>query len=217
MRYDPEQHHRRSIRRKGYDYTQAGAYFITLVTQDRVCLFGEVIDEEMQLNRFGEIVWECWQAIPEHFPHASLDAFVVMPNHVHGIIILNETKVGAQPITPQQSTQHITPQPQLHAIPRTATEPYANHPPTETRLEQFGKPVAGSIPTIVRSFKAAVTKRINEYRGTPGAIIWQRNYYEHIIRNEDDLEAIREYIVMNPLRWHLDRENVHAIGTDPSV
>ncbi len=196
MRYDPQKHHRRSIRLKGYDYTQAGAYFITIVTKDRACLFGEVVEDDMRLSPMGIIVQECWLAIPDHFPHAVLDEFVVMPNHVHGIIVLNETeKVGAR---------HATPRP-----------PAAPRPPAVPRPEQFGKPVPGSIPTIVRSFKSAATKCINEYRGTPGAPVWQHNYYEHIIRTEESLNCIREYILTNPLRWHLDRQNELATGTDP--
>jgi putative transposase len=186
MRYDPQKHHRRSIRLKGYDYTQAGAYFITIVTKDRACLFGRIVDGEMRLSHVGHIVRACWLAIPDHFPHAMVDEFVVMPNHVHGIIVLNETEhVGAP-----------------HDVPRP--EP-----------EQFGKPVPGSIPTIVRSFKSAATKCINEYRSTPGAPVWQCNYYEHIIRTEESLNCIREYILTNPLRWHLDRQNMRATGTDP--
>jgi len=164
MRYDPQKHHRRSIRLKGYDYTQAGAYFITIVTKDRACLFGEVVEDDMRLSPMGIIVQECWLAIPDHFPHAVLDEFVVMSNHVHGIIVLNETEhFGAR-----------------HAVPRP---------------EQFGKPVPGSIPTIVRSFKSAATKCINEYRGTPGAPVWQCNYHEHVIRTEESLDCIREYIL----------------------
>jgi putative transposase len=138
MPYDPEKHHRRSIRLKGYDYTRAGAYFITIVTQNRVCLFGAVVEGRMRLNPLGQIVQECWLAIPDHFPHALLDEFVIMPNHLHGIIVLQEMEnsVGAR------------------HVPRR-------------RREEFGKPVPGSIPTIVRSFKSAATKHINEYRGTP--------------------------------------------------
>jgi putative transposase len=185
MPYDSEKHHRRSIRLKGYDYTRSGAYFITIVTQNRACLFGAVVEGRMRLNPLGQIVQECWLAIPDHFPHALLDEFVIMPNHLHGIIVLQEMEnsVGAR------------------HVPRR-------------RREEFGKPVPGSIPTIVRSFKSAATKHINEYRGTPGAPVWQRNYYEHIIRNDRSLHRIREYIATNPLRWHLDR-NIHPTGTDP--
>lgn len=102
MKYDPEKHHRHNIRLKGYDYSQAGAYFITIVTHDRACLFGEVVDGEMQLNGWGEIVKRCWQEIPAHFPHVALDAFVVMPNHVHGIlwIVGGHDDVGARIAVP---------------------------------------------------------------------------------------------------------------------
>ena len=178
MRFDPERRHRRSIRLKGYDYSQPGAYFITICTQDRACLFGDVMGGEMRLNEYGHIVWRCLEEIPLHFPHAELDAFVVMPNHVHGIVIL----------TVQNGVFG--------------------------KMEQFGKPVPGSIPTIVRSFKSATTRHINALRGTPGAPVWQRNYYEHIIRNEESLNRIREYIVTNPMRWALDRENPYREGID---
>jgi len=181
--FDPDRHHRRSIRLKGYDYTQPGAYFITICTRDRVCLFGEVIDGEMRLNPLGEIVRQCWWAIPEHFSHVVLDEFVVMPNHVHGIIVIMATHdVGA-----------------THASP--------------LRVRPRG-PQRQSIASIVGSIKSAAAKRINEYRGTPGAPVWQRNYYEHVVRDDQPLNHIREYIATNPLRWHLDRENPLQTGPD---
>jgi REP element-mobilizing transposase RayT len=193
MRFDPERHHRRSIRLKGYDYSQPGAYFITICTQDRACLFGEVVDGEIRLNEYGHIAWRCWAEIPLHFPHAELDAFVVMPNHVHGIVILTvgarHDVVGARHAVPLQNGVF-------------------------GKMEQFGKPVPGSIPTIVRSFKSASTRHINALRGTPGAPVWQRNYYEHIVRNEESLNRIREYIVTNPMRWALDHENPYREGID---
>jgi REP element-mobilizing transposase RayT len=186
MRYDPEKHHRRSIRLRGYDYSREGAYFVTICAQEHLCLFGEVVDGEMRLNDAGRIAKQCWLAIPDHFPHAQLDAFVVMPNHVHGIIVI----VGAR---------HHMDVGARHAVPLQ---------------EQFGRPVPGSIPTIIRSVKSATTKRINEIRNAPGTLIWQRNYYEHIIRDEESLNRIREYILSNPLRWHLDRENPERLGDD---
>jgi REP element-mobilizing transposase RayT len=159
-----------------YDYSQTGAYFITICTHERICLFGDIMNGEMRLNDAGWIVQQCWDQIPEHSPHVELGEFIVMPNHVHGIIVIAETpNVGAR-----------------HAVPLP---------------EKFCKPVPGSIPTIVRSFKSAVTKRINELRNTPGAPVWQRNYYEHIIRNEESLNRIRKYIANNPTQWELDREN----------
>ena len=168
-------HHRHSLRLRGYDYAQAGAYFVTICTQGRECLFGEVVDGEMRLNEWGRIVGDEWMKTAEIRDEIELDAWVVMPNHCHGIVVLNDDGRGTARRTPT--------------------------------VEQFGQPVPGSIPTIIRAFKSAVTKRINELRGTPGNSLWQRNYYEHIIRNDDDLARIREYIVNNPLQWALDREN----------
>jgi putative transposase len=180
MRYDSGQHHRRSMRLKGYDYAQVGAYFVTVCVRNRECLFGEAVNGEMRLNDWGQIATACWREIAYHFPAVELDVFVFMPNHMHGIVVL--TNVGAR-----------------HAVPLPNTE-------------QFGKPVSGSLPTIIRSFKSATTKRINEMRRTLGAPIWQRNYYEHIVRNEQELACIREYIATNSLHWALDRENPDLIA-----
>ena len=172
-------HHRRSSRLQGYDYSQAGAYFVTICTRDRECLLGEItvgadsrVFPEMRLNDAGRAVQQCWIAIPDHFPHVELDVFVVMPNHVHGIVVIVDGRGTA------------------------CRAPTA---------EQFGCPVSGSIPTIFRSFKSAVTKCINEMRGTRGEKLWQRNYWEHIVRNESELNRIREYIQNNPAQWELDK------------
>lgn len=186
MTYDPEHHHRRSIRLKGYDYSQPGAYFVTICTQNRACLFGDVVDGKMRLNDIGRIVEQCWYHIPVHFAHVQLDAFMVMPNHVHGIIVLVDSgNVGA-----------------THASPL----------PTRPR-----GPQRKSIASIVGSFKSTVTKRINDYRGTPGLPVWQRNYYEHIIRDEQSLIRIREYIANNPFQWALDRENPSVLAGAKNV
>ena len=96
MPYDSQKHHRRSIRLKGYDYTQPGAYYITLCTKARQCLFGDVVKGEMRLNSLGYIAFTCWQAIPNHFPHVELDAFVIMPNHLHGILVISDTLTRAR-------------------------------------------------------------------------------------------------------------------------
>ncbi len=128
MPYDPEKHHRRSIRLKGYDYTQPGAYYITLCTKARQCLFGDVIKGEMRLNSLGNIAFNCWQAIPNHFPHVELDAFVMMPNHLHGILVIRDTLM--------RTRQYRVPTIEQDRISKT---------------EQFGKPVSGSIPTVIRS------------------------------------------------------------------
>lgn len=194
--HDLPQRRRRSIRLKNFDYTQPGAYFITICTADRECLFGEVVNGHMKLNPLGNIARHCWLAITDHFPHTALDEFVIMPNHVHGIIWIVEKPnktVGA-----------------THASP---LHPHAS--PLRTKPEPPRGPKRQSIGAIVGSYKSAVTKQINEIRRTPGTTIWQRNFYDHIIRNEQSLYRIRKYILENPLRWHIDRENPTAIGDDP--
>ncbi len=175
MKFDPAKYHRRSVRLLDYDYTQSGAYFITICTKERECLFGEVIDGEMWLSKIGTVVGECWKAIPDHFPHVVLDGFVVMPNHIHGILMIYAEGRGT-----------------------------AGRAPT---TERFSRPVAHSLSTAIRSFKAAVTRRVNELQGTSSTPVWQRNYYEHVIRNEEELHSLRQYTVDNPLKWALDQEN----------
>jgi REP element-mobilizing transposase RayT len=169
-------HNRRSIRLHGYDYTRPGYYFITICIFDRKqCLFGDVIEKRVVMNEYGKYVDQCWHEIPAHFPQAQTDEFVVMPNHVHGIIHLIDYN-------------------------RRGT---ACRAPTGT-IEQFGKPVARSLPTIVRSFKSAISKRIHHVLP---AFKWQRNYFEHIIRDNTSLFFIRKYIRENPLQWSIDFEN----------
>ena len=170
-------HHRKSIRLKEYDYTSSAEYFITICTYQRECLFVEIKKDEMVLNYFGLIVLEEWLRTAEIRGDVELDSYVVMPNHIHGIITLIESGRGTSQRAPTK--------------------------------EQFGKPTSRSIPTIVRLFKACVTKRINLLRNTPRQSIWQRNYYEHIIRNDKDLINIRDYIINNPMQWHVDEENPH--------
>lgn len=167
--YDPAKHHRRSIRLRGFDYTQEGAYFVTVCTQNRICLFGEVVGEEMRLNETGVLVQTVWNGLPDHYSHVELDAFVIMPNHVHGVVVL--ARAGFKP-------------------PRT-TAPTTRH----------------GLPEIVRAFKTFSARRINAMRATPGTSVWQRNYYEHIIRDDAAFDRIRQYIIENPARWADDPEN----------
>jgi len=206
MRYDSERHHRRSIRLKGYDYRQVGGYFITLVTQHRACLFGEVVDGEMRMNEYGQIAWEEWFRSAEIRREIRLypDEFVVMPNHIHGIVWIVEPHVGATGTSPLPN--HSSPN-QAPPLPNGLFLP-SSHP---------RGPARQSLSSFIGGYKSAVTKQINALRGAPGAPVWQRNYYEHIIRNEDDLEAIRYYILTNPSRWHEDRENPHSVGAGPFV
>jgi len=193
MRYDSARHHGRSVRVRGYDYTQPGAYFITVCTRDRNSLFGEVVDDQSCLNDFGRITQQEWLRTGLIRTTVQVDEFIVMPNHIHGILIVDE-----QGGSDCRGT--------VHRAPTASVRSYV------LSEEQFGRPVPRSVPTIVRSFKATVTTRINALRGTPGKPVWKRGYYEHIIRSEDELGRIRQYIADNPLRWSLDRENPAAVG-----
>lgn len=163
-------HHRKSIRLRGYDYSQVGMYFITICTHDRFPLFGEIIDGKMMQNEMGMIAEKCWCAIPDHFPWVMLDAFIVMPNHVHGTITVGANDVGAKDFLPLQSKPK-------HGTSRT-------------------------IGSIVRGFKIGVTKWFRS--NTDVHVVWQRNYYEHIVRNEEAYLKIAEYIQTNPQRWEED-------------
>jgi len=188
MKYDPERHHRRSLRLPGHDYASSGAYFVTLVTYERVCWFGEVADAgvncQVMLSEYGRIAREEWFCTAQRRPNVILheDEFVVMPNHVHGIIWIMEDEVGAQRRCAPTMHDH---NPSLYVAP-------------------------GSLGAIVRAYKSAVARRINALRKTPGAPMWQRNYYEHIVRSEKELALIQEYIAHNPSRWHEDWENPAA-------
>jgi REP element-mobilizing transposase RayT len=151
---------------------------MTICAHNRKCLFGEMTNGKIPLNDIGEIFSRCWHAIPKHFCYVTLDAFMVIPNHIHGIIIINNNNndnVGARHASPPQ--------------------------------ERPSGPEPQSIGAIVGSFKSAVTKHINEIRATTSAPVWQRNYYEHIIRNDDSLNVIRQYILDNPAAWDVDDEN----------
>ncbi|MBA7587750.1 hypothetical protein ES708_29788 [subsurface metagenome] len=172
-KYDPSIHHRRSIRIPGYDYSQDGWYFVTICTQNRKCLFGEITHAKIQLYEYGRIVEEYWKWLARQFKDVYLDEYVVMPNHLHGIIIIRR---GGS---------------------RTAPTP---------KTPECNKPLG----RIIGAFKTVSTKRINIIRKTPASTLWQRNYYEHIIRNEDELNRFRRYITDNPANWQTDEENPYA-------
>ena len=189
MTYDPEKHHRRSIRLREYDYAQAGAYFVTICTQNRECMFGDVIEGRMVLSGSGEMIESVWHGLPEHYPGVIVNAFVVMPNHIHAVVIL----VGAG----------------ASACPDGSEEPQgvADRPG-----QPQGVAPTLSLPDVVHRLKSLTTARyrreIRESGWQPFAgRLWQRNYYEHVIRDEDDLNRIRQYIAENPLRWDHDPEN----------
>ena len=204
--------HRRSIRLTGYDYAWPGAYFLTVVTASRHCLFGEVATGEMHLNAFGQIAAQQWQRLPTRFACLELGAFVVMPNHVHGILILHDPCTGTAGRSDDNGVgiSRRAPTAGHHDDGRgTAGQSDDNGIEISRRAptQAFGKPVPHSIPTIVRSYKSAVAYRIHLVHGAAGTVVWQRNYYERIIRNQKEWERIHLYIDCNPVHWSQDEEN----------
>jgi REP element-mobilizing transposase RayT len=183
--FNPDIHHRRSIRLTGYDYGSSGAYFVTVCAWRRECLFGEIEDGVMVLNDYGRIVQTEWLRSAEIRKEIALDEFIIMPNHFHGIVVI-ENDVGA--------TRWVA-----HGCDNI--DERATH-----RVAPTG-PVSGSIGAIIGQFKSISSRRINAFRDNPGCPVWQRNYYERVIRNDRELAAIREYIAANPSQWALDREN----------
>ncbi len=186
MTYDSDRHHRQSIRLRDFDYAGVGGYFVTLCAWQRECLFGDVADGDVRLNEWGVVVRDEWLRTPRVRPNVMLDEFVVMPNHFHGILVIDDViGVGAT----RWVAHDRRPIPQTRATHRVA--------PT-------AGPPSGSVGAIIGQFKSAVTKRINALRDNAGCPIWQRNYHEHVIRDERDLDAIRRYIAENPVQWELD-------------
>ncbi len=181
----PAEHSRRTIRIRGYDYTLPGAYFVTLCTQDREYLYGVVAEDEMLLNDLGKIVQEEWRKTPFIRPDVELDTFIIMPNHLHGIIMIHERATAVR----NDKETHL-------AKPRAASDGPRGAP-------------SGSLGAIVGQFKSASARRINRTRSTPGSAVWQRGFYEHVIRSEESLARIREYIAGNPAKWAEDEYNHH--------
>ncbi|MDE0012003.1 MAG: transposase [Candidatus Poribacteria bacterium] len=176
MTYNQENHHRRSLRLKEYDYRQAGAYFVNIVLQDRLCLFGEVIGTEIQLNEAGKMAGRIWKALSNRFPTIAIDTFVVMPNHLHGIIIINQ---------------------------------HRDHKSTVGASLVDALPALGDVIGAYKSLTTVeYTRGVKMMKWKPfHRRLWQRNYYEHIIRNDDSLNHIRQYIIDNPGQWAFDKEN----------
>ncbi|MEI6208044.1 MAG: transposase [Desulfuromonadales bacterium] len=208
MKFNPDIHHRRSIRLKGYDYSQVGAYFVTICAYNRECLFGEIVEmsgenlgenvrenlgerenmgerrsplREMIVNDLGRIVAAEWIHSAEIRAEIELGEFVVMPNHFHGIVLItDDTRIDEKQ--------------------RRGDRPVAQMP-----VVQMSGPQQKSIGALLSGFKSAVTKRINETRNSPGVPVWQRNYHEHVIRNDADYNRIAEYVAYNPQRWIEDK------------
>jgi REP element-mobilizing transposase RayT len=170
LKSDPQKHHRRSVRLKEYDYSQAGAYFVTIVAHQRACLFGKIMDRGMKLNNIGEIIANTWKWLADQYPYVEPLHGVVMPNHFHGLLMIHDDGRGGS---------------------RSA--------PTGTKRKPLGR--------LIGAFKTVSTKQINLLRQTEGAVVWQRNYYEHIVRNEKEMDHIWKYIEANPSMWAEDDEN----------
>ena len=174
MKFDPKIHHRRSVRLQGYDYSQAGAYFVTIVAWQREMLFGEIVNGEMILNDFGKIVSEKWQWLETQYEYVELGAWIIMPNHHHGILVIHDDSRGGS---------------------RPAPTPIKH------------KPLGG----LIGAFKTVSTKQINLMRDSEGQVVWQRNYYERIIRNESEMDRVTRYIESNPTQWADDDENPNRV------
>jgi REP element-mobilizing transposase RayT len=186
MKYNPSTHHRHSIRLKGYDYSQPGAYFVTLCTWQRECLFGEIHADEMQLSAAGKVAAYYWKRIPVHFPTTSLDEWIIMPNHLHGIIILGTGDASAG----QDIRQGI--RFSADASPLQPQRPIGT--------------ASGSLGAILQNYKSITSRKINPLEGSQSSTVWQRNYYDHIIRDEQEWERISAYIRTNPTHWKDDQE-----------
>ena len=165
MKYNPEYHHRRSIRLQGYDYSQTGIYFVTICTHKRQCLFGEICNGKMLLNQIGKIVAQEWLKSAEIRQEIALDEWIIMPNHLHGIVVINN-KLGAS----------LAP----------------------LREDECGKRKPKSLSSFIGGFKSSLTKRINTICEHNNSVIWQRNYYEIIVRDAKQLNHLRQYIINNP-------------------
>lgn len=209
MRYGSGKRGRRSIRLKEYDYTQPGAYFVTICTEGGRCVFGEIANAEMQLNDAGRMIKTVWDELPKRYGGVSMDAFAVMPNHVHGVVLLKDTRDG------RRQGMTFTPN---DGQPRgvAPTEDHAGEQGIDCAAvdgeKGKGRRAAMSLSDVVARFKSLTTKQYREgaeREAWPRFVgrLWQRNYYEHVIRSDEELNGVREYISANPMRWGMDGEN----------
>ena len=197
--------HRGSIRLQSYDYAQVGAYFITICSHRRQCLFGEIHDGQMRVNPAGTMVQQNWEALSERFPFIVTDSFVIMPNHLHGVVCLTEQDVATSgPI----STSGPNEDEQIRGG-RTQGSPL------QASAEEYRHPQGtqnGTVGRVMQAFKSITTYQYTQGVKQSGwrpfeVRVWQRNYYEHIIRHEEALSGIREYIAANPANWAEDMDN----------
>ncbi len=182
MKRDFEIGRRKSIRLAEYDYASPGAYFVTICTHHKGGVFGEVVNGRVILSPVGKIAESCWREIPEHFGHVELDYWITMPDHLHGILTIDEPGSGT---TDRRRRRGV----QLNA-------------PTSTNIYSQISPKKRTLSVVIRTYKAAVTRhcRLDDY----GDFKWQRSFYDRVIRDEEELNRIREYIIYNPVKWQND-------------
>jgi REP element-mobilizing transposase RayT len=200
MAFNSDIHHRRSIRLKNYDYSQKGTYFITICANNKDCFFGEIVEGEMELNDAGKMIYKEWQELTVRFHNIQLDKFVIMPNHIHGIIIVGATLVVAQNTSITQNQTIVVTQNAPNQ--NTPNQNWAGTRPDPTSSKQI-------LGNIIGTFKSITTHKYidnvkNQNWQSFNKKLWQRNYYEHIIRNDLEMEKIRKYIQNNPLSWITD-------------
>ncbi len=196
-----------SVRLQNWDYGWNATYFVTICTQNRKCYFGDIVDGKMQLSEIGEIANKCWMKIPKHFPFVELDEFVVMPNHLHGIIIINKSNDNYKTIDQYNDTvkiQNIAETQNLIETQNLASLQGEKNNGRETISQiknKFGSQ-SKNLASIIRGLKTGVTKRVRQICDD---FAWQSRFYDHIIRNNESFEKIRTYIIENPLKWNNDK------------
>lgn len=196
MVYNSNIHHRHSVRLHEYDYSWAGLYFTTICVRNKECVFGRVVNEKMILNELGQIANNCWLEIPQHYQKVVLHEFIVMPNHIHGILEITEPLVGVEYFRPDTGTENNTVE-LKNNLKDNMLKSENNRVENIRPLRERPNCKSGTIGAIIRGFKIGVTKQI-------GYSVWQRNYHEHIIRNRNNHARIVDYINHNPAQWQTD-------------
>lgn len=194
MSYNPHIHHRRSIRLKGYDYSQEGFYFITICCQDMIHRFGKIVDGKMRLNECGQIAYNEWANLSQRFQQVELDVFQIMPNHMHGILVLHNVGASLADAPSDDAYMHHAGLDLKNAI--------------DDDIRAGASPARTVVGDIVGAYKSIVMNKCLEIYKAQKKVMgkfWLRNYYEHIIRDEQAYENISNYIDNNPENWSLDR------------
>jgi REP element-mobilizing transposase RayT len=204
MKFDPQIHHRQSLRWRGYDYASEGAYFLTICTQGRICLLSKIEKGIILPGEIGGMIESAWLDLPLRFPTIGLDYYAIMPNHFHGIIFLNDSGADTRPAPTSNSGADTRPAPTSNSGADTRPAPTSN-----SGADTRPTPTLGDIVCAFKSLTTREYARGVRESGWPmfEKRLWQRNYYEHVIRNEDELNRIREYVIENPANWDQDEEN----------